>query len=69
MRRSWPAIIVLTFTALLGAGCIFLTRFDDGTQPCDTLAAPGQQCLSGSACVDGLCVSADAGVSVGDGGR
>jgi hypothetical protein len=48
-------------------GCTLLTRFDDGTQPCDERAAPADQCVAGFHCENGLCV--DGGLDTLDAGR
>jgi hypothetical protein len=69
MRLKPLALLAAT---VLASSCSLLTRFDDGTQPCDERAAPADQCVTGFHCVNGLCVdggfaASDAG-SPGDGG-
>jgi hypothetical protein len=61
-------LLLLLWLALAASGCSLLTRFDDGTQPCDEGAAPAQQCLAGFRCEAGLCVAAPDG-GAADGGQ
>ena len=66
MRRTLLGLLALA--ALIGSACSLITRFDDSTQACDDQAPVGEQCLSGSSCVAGHCVSGDAGLLTGDSG-
>lgn len=49
-------VLLALFVCVL-PGCSLLVQFDPQTQPCD----PAGACLSGYQCVDGLCLSTDAG--------
>lgn len=48
MTRTGILFVVL---ALAGAGCSFITPFDDESQPCDPGASPEDECLPTYYCV------------------
>ena len=62
-RLKMTRLLVLLLVAL--SACTLLTQFPEEGQPCDTAAAPAEQCSPDFHCSEGKCVKG----AFGDGGQ